>query len=43
MSQMNPKVDFFFMKAKKWQAEFEELRRILLECELTEELKRGCK
>jgi uncharacterized protein YdeI (YjbR/CyaY-like superfamily) len=38
---MNPKVDFFFNKAKQWQKEFEELRRILLNCELTEELKWG--
>jgi len=41
MSRMNPKVDFFFNKAKQWQKEFEELRRILLNCELTEELKWG--
>ncbi len=41
MNRMNPKVDFFFTKAKKWQEEFEELRRILLGCELTEELKWG--
>ena len=39
---MNPKVDFFFSKAKKWQEEFEKLRTILLNCGLTEELKWGC-
>ena len=39
---MNPKVDFFFRKAKKWQEEFEKLRMIVLECGLTEELKWGC-
>jgi uncharacterized protein YdeI (YjbR/CyaY-like superfamily) len=38
---MNPKVDFFFIKAKKWQDEFEKLRRIVLNCGLTEELKWG--
>ncbi len=39
---MNPKVDFYFSKAKKWQEEFEKLRRIILDCPLTEELKWGC-
>jgi uncharacterized protein YdeI (YjbR/CyaY-like superfamily) len=39
---MNPKVDFFFSKAKKWQEEFEKLRMIILDCGLTEELKWGC-
>ncbi len=39
---MNPKVDFFFSKAKKWQKEFEKLRMIILDCGLTEELKWGC-
>lgn len=38
---MNPKVDFFFEKAKKWQKEFEKLRTIILDCGLTEELKWG--
>ena len=37
----NPKVDFFFSKAKKWQQEFEKLRIIILDCGLTEELKWG--
>jgi uncharacterized protein YdeI (YjbR/CyaY-like superfamily) len=40
-SRMNPKVDFFFNKAKKWQQEFEKLRMIMLDCQLTEELKWG--
>ena len=35
---MNPKVDFYF-KAKKWQEELEQLRKIALDCQLTEELK----
>src|SRR5262245_30758082 len=39
---MNPKVDFFFDKAGKWQEEYEQLRRIVLDCGLTEELKWGC-
>ncbi len=38
---MNPKVDFFFNKASKWQDEFEKLRMIILDCGLTEELKWG--
>ena len=38
---MNPKVDFFFNKAEKWQEEFEKLRMIILDCQLTEELKWG--
>lgn len=38
---MNPKVDFFFNRAKKWQEEFEKLRMIVLDCGLTEELKWG--
>ncbi|MCB0431328.1 MAG: YdeI/OmpD-associated family protein [Flavobacteriales bacterium] len=38
---MNPKVDFFFNKATQWQAAFETLRTIALECGLTEELKWG--
>ena len=38
---MNPKVDFFFSKAKKWQEEFKKLRMIILDCQLTEELKWG--
>ena len=41
-SRMNPKVDFFFSKAKKWQEEFQRLRMIILDCQLTEELKWGC-
>ena len=38
---MNPKVDFYFDKAKKWQKELEKLRIIILDCQLTEELKWG--
>ena len=39
---MNPKVDFYFSKAKTWQKELEQLRKIVLDCGLTEELKWGC-
>ncbi len=38
---MNPKVDLFLRKTKKWQQEFEKLRMIILDCQLTEELKWG--
>jgi|SRR5208337_3065807 len=38
---MNPKVDVFMRKAKKWRKESEKLRKILLGCPLTEELKWG--
>jgi uncharacterized protein YdeI (YjbR/CyaY-like superfamily) len=38
---MNPKVDEYLRRAKKWQEEFETLRRIILDCQLTEELKWG--
>jgi uncharacterized protein YdeI (YjbR/CyaY-like superfamily) len=41
MNAMNPKVDFYFIKAKKWQEEIEKLRTIALSCGLTEELKWG--
>ena len=40
MSIMNPKVDFYFSKAR-WQNELEQLRKIVLDCGLTEELKWG--
>ena len=38
---MNPKVDFYFNKAKRWQEELEKLRAVVLACKLTEELKWG--
>ncbi len=40
-NNMNPKVDFFFNKEKKWQKEFQQLRMTILDCGLTEELKWG--
>jgi uncharacterized protein YdeI (YjbR/CyaY-like superfamily) len=36
---MNPKVDEFLSKAKQWKEEYEKLRNIVLDCELTEEFK----
>jgi uncharacterized protein YdeI (YjbR/CyaY-like superfamily) len=41
MNEMNPKVDGFLGKAKKWRGEFEKLRNLCLDCGLTEELKWG--
>jgi uncharacterized protein YdeI (YjbR/CyaY-like superfamily) len=38
-SRMNPKVDEYLSKVKKWQEESEKLRMIILDCELTEEFK----
>jgi uncharacterized protein YdeI (YjbR/CyaY-like superfamily) len=42
MNFPNPNVDFYFVKAKKWQAEMLKLREIILTIELNEELKWGC-
>jgi len=41
MNRMNPKVDWYFSKAKKWQQESKKLRTIVLDCGLIEELKWG--
>lgn len=38
---MNPKVDAFLNRAEKWQEEMERLRMIVLDCQLSEELKWG--
>ena len=38
---MDSKVDEYLSKIEKWQEETEELRRIALDCQLTEELKWG--
>ena len=38
---MNPKVDFFFDKSSQWQKEYKQLRTLVLDCGLTEELKWG--
>jgi uncharacterized protein YdeI (YjbR/CyaY-like superfamily) len=42
MNKMNPKVDWYFVKNKKWQEEIELLRMIVIGSGLTEELKWGC-
>src|SRR5579863_8742785 len=39
---MNPKVDWFFNKATKWQEVYSEMRILALDCGLTEELRWGC-
>ena len=36
---MNPKVDGYLRKNKQWREPLQELRRILLDCQLTEEIK----
>ncbi|MBS4220000.1 YdeI family protein [Bacillus sp. FJAT-49711] len=38
-SRMNPKVDEFLNRAKKWKEEYERLRYIILDCELDEDFK----
>ncbi|MFC4306750.1 YdeI/OmpD-associated family protein [Cohnella boryungensis] len=37
--ERNSKIDPFFRKAKNWKEEFEKLREIVLDCELTEDFK----
>src|ERR1700687_4589663 len=37
----SPRVDGYLRRAKKWQEELEKLRMIILDCQLTEELKWG--
>ena len=41
MNSMNLKVDWYFTKAEKWQKEISLLRKIILKCKLSEELKWG--
>ena len=41
MKKTNPKVDLVIGKAKRWRGEFENLRALVLDCGLTEELKWG--
>jgi uncharacterized protein YdeI (YjbR/CyaY-like superfamily) len=38
-SKTNPEVDAFIGKSQKWKAEYETLRRIVLDCDLNEEFK----
>jgi uncharacterized protein YdeI (YjbR/CyaY-like superfamily) len=42
MNNPNPKVDFYFSSNERWEKEIDQLRRIVLDCGLTEELKWGC-
>lgn len=39
---MNPSVNWFFDKPGKWQEAYRELREMVLDCGLAEELKWGC-
>ncbi len=39
---MNPKTDWFFNKQTKWKEAYSELRMLVLDCGLAEELKWGC-
>ena len=39
---MNPNVEWFFSKPTKWQEAYSELRTLVLDCKLEEELKWGC-
>lgn len=41
MNKKNPRVDAFLGKTGKWRKEFEKLRAVILDCDLTEELKWG--
>ncbi|KUO94788.1 YdeI/OmpD-associated family protein [Ferroacidibacillus organovorans] len=38
-NRLNPKVDAFLNKSKNWKEEYEALRRIALDCDLTEDFK----
>lgn len=40
-TQLNPLVDDFLKSETKWKTEFEALRSLILDCDLTEELKWG--
>jgi uncharacterized protein YdeI (YjbR/CyaY-like superfamily) len=42
MNNTNPKVDGYLNRAKDWREEFKQLRTIVLDCGLTEEMKWGC-
>ena len=41
MNKTNPKVDAFLDRARRWREEYEKLRKILLDSELTEDVKWG--
>ena len=40
-SKTNPKVDAYLSNIKKWKEEVEQLRAVILDCQLTEDLKWG--
>lgn len=42
MHNANPAVDWYFDKNEQWQAEITQLRKLVLDCGLIEELKWGC-
>jgi len=39
MNRLNPKVDGYIRKSKQWQEELRKLRAIILDCQLTEDVK----
>jgi uncharacterized protein YdeI (YjbR/CyaY-like superfamily) len=39
MTKTNPKVDGYLRKSKQWQQEMQKLRSIILDCDLTEDVK----
>ncbi|HWQ47121.1 MAG TPA: DUF1801 domain-containing protein [Longilinea sp.] len=41
MDNLNPKVDVYISRSKKWSQELAKLREIILDCQLTEEVKWG--
>jgi len=41
LTNLNPKIDAFLSRETQWKTEFEHLRTIILDCDLTEELKWG--
>ncbi len=40
-SAMNPKISAYLSKIEKWRDELSKLRQVILDCQLTEELKWG--
>jgi uncharacterized protein YdeI (YjbR/CyaY-like superfamily) len=42
MDSLDSKVDWYFNKAGKWQQEITQLRKIILDCHLVEDVKWGC-
>ena len=42
MNKTNPKVDWYFNKAKQWKEEYEKLRTIILDCRTDRRIEVGC-